>query len=99
MFGDKGKKNDRACKPPSQEQAQKVREGAKGDRSYLLYVLAIHRGVRRGELLGLQWDDVDLDAGKLSVRRTLSETGPKFEKPKNGKGRLVELSPTAIKLL
>jgi len=55
----------------------------------------------RASYWGCKWDDVDLDAGKLSVRRTLSETrtGPKFEKPKNGKGRLVELSPTAIKLL
>jgi len=35
------------------------------------FMLAISLGLRRGEVLGLSWDDVDLDAGHLSVRRQL----------------------------
>lgn len=35
------------------------------------FMLAISLGLRRGEVLGLTWDDVDLDAGRLSVRRQL----------------------------
>lgn len=37
-----------------------------------LWRLALMCGMRRGELLGLKWDDVDLDRGTLAVRRTLS---------------------------
>ena len=59
-----------------------------------LWPLAVHRGLRQGELLGLRWEDVDLETGKLQVRRTLSLTrqGHVFEPPKNGKGRCVELT-------
>lgn len=37
-----------------------------------LFELALRTGLRRGELLGLQWADIDLDSGHLSVRRTLA---------------------------
>ena len=38
---------------------------------YPLYVLAVTKGMRSGEILGLQWQDVDLEAGTLQVRRTV----------------------------
>ena len=37
--------------------------------------LAAMAGLRRGELLGLRWGDVDLDAGRLSVRRQATSVG------------------------
>jgi integrase len=37
-----------------------------------LYLVAVSTGVRRGELLGLKWQDIDLDRAKLMVRRSLS---------------------------
>lgn len=80
--------------PLSPEQARAFLEAVRGDRLEALYVLAVHRGLRQGELLGLRWEDVDLEAGKLQVRRTLSLTrqGHVFEPPKNGKGRCIELT-------
>lgn len=36
---------------------------ASGDRLEALYVLAVHTGMREGELLGLKWKDVDLERG------------------------------------
>lgn len=35
------------------------------------FVLAAHTGMRRGEILGLRWTDVDLGAGRISVRQAL----------------------------
>ncbi|MGI8541142.1 MAG: tyrosine-type recombinase/integrase [Rubrobacteraceae bacterium] len=90
-------------KPLTQDQARKLLEVARNtdERFHALYTLALHCGLREGELLGLMWDDLDLDAGTLQVRRTLSETrtGHKFEKPKSGKGRSVKLSRKAAEAL
>ena len=38
-----------------------------GDRLLGLWTLALHTGLRRGELAGLRWSDLDLDAGTLTV--------------------------------
>jgi len=83
--------------PLSPEQSRMFLEAIRDDPLEALYVLAIHRGLRQGELLGLKWDDVDLEAGTLQVRRTLSLTrdGHVMEQPKNGKGRSVELTQSA----
>ena len=58
---------------------------ANGSRNEALYVTAVHTGLRQGELLGLRWTDVDLEAGKLSVTRSLKVTadGLAFGAPKN----------------
>jgi integrase len=66
-------------RPLSADEARRLLDAAKGDRLEALYVLAVHTGMRRGELLGLKWSDVDLEGSAVSVRRTLTCTG-------NGKG-------------
>jgi integrase len=52
-------------------EARRLMQVAKGDRLEALYVLALMTGLRRGELLGLRWSDVDLDGRRLVVRRSL----------------------------
>ena len=76
-------------RPLTAEQACALLDAACGDRFEALYVLAVHCGLRQGELLGLKWEDVDLPSGVLRVRRTLSFTkdGPIFNPPKTAKGR------------
>jgi len=67
-----------------------------------LYVLAITAaGMREGELLGLRWDDVDLERELLQVRRQLTRTrdGLSFTAPKRGKARVVRLTDIAIAAL
>jgi integrase len=87
--------------PLAPEQARAFLAAAHGDRFEALYVLALHCGLREGELLGLKWDDVDVESGMLLVRRTLSEprTGYVFEPPKNGKGRSIKLTRAATEAL
>ena len=61
-----------------------VQPDAGGDPLLVLVTL----GVRRGELLGLTWPDVDLEEGRVSVRRTLEESsaGVAFKEPKTARG-------------
>jgi integrase len=51
--------------------------------------LALATGLRRGELLGLQWGDIDLDVGTLRVERSVEETkaGLRLKPPKTKRGR------------
>jgi integrase len=90
--------------PLTPEQAKLLLQVAHetGDRLTALYVLAIHTGLRQGELLGLKWDDVDLEDGSLQVRRTLAITknGPVLTSPKTtGSRRSVKLTSKAIEAL
>src|SRR5215216_6101354 len=88
--------------PLTPEQVKTLLEAARGDRLEALYVLAVHAGLRQGELLGLRWEDVDLDEGTLQVRRTLTTAkgGPVLSAPKTkGSKRSVKLSESAIDAL
>lgn len=50
---------------------REVSGGRPGHRLSALFAVGVAVGLRRGELLALAWDDVDLDAGILRVRRTV----------------------------
>ena len=55
-----------------------------------LWRLALLTGMRRGEILGLKWEDVDLKRGLLAVKRTLSRGNAgayEFDTPKSAHGR------------
>jgi len=59
-------------------------------------------GLRRGELLGLRWQDVDLDRGELHVRRSLSRAtdGLRERTPKSAAGvRVVPLAAAVVDVL
>ena len=66
-------------------------------------MLAVHTGLRQGELLGLRWEDVDVEAGTLQVRRTLTGVAngrPVFTAPKTAKSRRrVKLTAAAVDAL
>ena len=84
------------------EQVKMLLEAARGDRLEALYVLAVTTGLRQGELLGLKWEDVDLEDGTLQVRRTLTTAkgGPQLTAPKTkGSRRIVRLTQSAVKAL
>jgi integrase len=77
------------------EQVVKLVEAVTGTPLYLPVVLGITTGMRRGEILGLRWQDVDLKAGTLAVRQSLEETkaGLAFKEPKTPKSRRVVALP------
>lgn len=53
------------------EQLQKMLDAVKNDPLYLLLYVAALYGLRRSELLGLQWDSIDFKAGTLTVKHTV----------------------------
>ena len=61
----------------------------KAGRSCALSHRALATGMRRGELLGLQWGDLDLDAGTVRVERSIEETkaGLRVKSPKTKRRR------------
>ncbi|MDH3683799.1 MAG: site-specific integrase, partial [Acidimicrobiia bacterium] len=61
------------------------------DRFFAAYVLFATTGMRRGEVLGLRWGDVDLDAGQLAVVNTLTTVNykPVLSTPKTKRSRRV----------
>jgi integrase len=52
-------------------EGKKLLDDVRDDRLSAAYVLALYLGLRRGELLGLHWSDVDLDGGSLEIRTAL----------------------------
>ena len=72
----------------------------RGRAIYPIVALALATGLRRGELLALTWENVDLDAAKLRVERSLEQTkgGLNFKSPKTRHGRRgVSLSPWIVR--
>jgi integrase len=56
------------------EEMRQLLEASRGTDLFLPILLAVSTGLRRGEVLGLRWRDVDLKAGVLEVRHTLQQT-------------------------
>src|SRR5258707_1378736 len=56
----------------SREEAQRFLEAAKGTRLEAMWTLALSTGLRLGELLALEWRDLDFKRGTLTVSKTLS---------------------------
>lgn len=75
---------------------------AAGDPLYAAWHLALTTGLRRGEVLGLRWDDVDLDAGILWVRiQRTAVRGRAIEGPAKTEGSdaPVQLDPETCRVL
>jgi integrase len=85
------------------EEVSWLLEAAAGTPLYALVYLALHTGLRQGELLGLRWQDIDLDRGTLHVQRTaqrLPGQGVTYRPPKSHRSsRPVSLSPEVVSLL
>jgi integrase len=71
------------------DELRRFLDRVRDDRLFLAWRLAASTGLRRGELLGLRWQDVDLDAGRVSVRQTPTTVGNKvaFGEPKTARGK------------
>ena len=72
------------------------------DRLVALYILLATTGMRRGEVLGLRWSDLDLDARELRIVQTLTTVryAPVFSTPKTKRSRRVlYIDPQTVAIL
>ncbi len=75
---------------------------AKNSGVFEMYYLELATGLRRGELLGLKWDDIDLDAGTIQVKRQVARIdGEVVEAPLKTKNsyRTLSIGTDAVEIL
>ena len=86
----------------SPEQLRAFLDHARQDRLYAAWLLFATTGMRRGEVAGLRWPDVDLDAGRVSPRRprVVVNYEVHVSEPKTAKGRRsLALDPATVAAL
>lgn len=89
-------------RPWSADELRAFLSAVDGDRYHPLFVLLVSTGMRRGEVLGLRWADVDLDGARLAVRLTIGRVGGKVMagEPKTAKSkRSIALDPLTVAAL
>jgi integrase len=69
-----GTPRPRRFNPLTTDEARRFLAATQGHRLVALFELALRTGLRKGELLGLRWEDLDLDGGTATIRRTLQRT-------------------------
>ncbi|MFD5573990.1 tyrosine-type recombinase/integrase [Streptomyces cadmiisoli] len=69
-----GTPRPRRFEPLSADEARQLLTTTQDHRLHALFELALHTGLRKGELLGLRWEDLDLGSGTAAIRRTLQRT-------------------------
>jgi integrase len=85
------------------DEARRFLDAAKGDgpQNAAFYSVALDSGARKGELCGLRWQDVDLEAGTIRLVQQLLEPGaaPVFGPLKAGRPRTITLATETVRLL
>ena len=81
------------------EQLRKFLDGGTDHEHFALFRTAGMTGMRRGELLGVRWSDVDLDGGTIQVRHQLGTDGKLAEVKTERSRRIVDLDPETVAVL
>ena len=80
------------------KEAQALLASFRGDRLEALWVCALSLGLRRGELLGLRWIDVDQAAKTVSVRQALLRVDGRLilDRPKTSRSARTIPAPDVV---
>ncbi|MFN3506238.1 MAG: tyrosine-type recombinase/integrase [Allorhizobium sp.] len=83
------------------EETARLFAALRGTRMFIPALLAVLCGLRRGEILALRWENIDLKAGTISVQESLEQvkTEVRFKEPKSGIARQLSISSTVIEEL
>jgi integrase len=81
----------------TEQEVRRLFEATQGQDQHALWVLLVSTGLRLGEALGLKWEDVDFENGRLMVRRSLQrqkQGGLVLVEPKTSKSRRTVYFPS-----
>lgn len=84
------------------EETARFLESVKDDKYYAAFLLALQAGLRRGEIFGLRWQDIDFEAGTAKIVQAVVKTsqGNVLKPPKtDGSSALVALSDATLNAL
>jgi integrase len=96
-----GKDAETSINPLTATEVQKMLEKAAALKIelYTAYLVAVRTGIRLGELLALEWSDIDWDKRAIEVSKTYDYRLKKTRLPKNKKTRTVDLTPATVEAL
>lgn len=85
----------------NEEEINRFLKTAKEDRLYAFFFLALMTGMRKGEMLGLRWKDIDFENKKLTIYQILTQDSRIIIKGAKTKAsnRSIQLSDSTIKVL
>ena len=83
------------------KQTDMLLQVANGHWIHPILVLGAATGARRGELLALQWSDIDFTTRTMTISKSLeqSSAGLRVKETKNRLARVAQLAPTAVEVL
>lgn len=94
------KHEQKAIKPLDDEQIAALLAEVKGTRVEYLVPVALFTGMRISELLGLSWDQIDMEKQTITVSKQLAQSNHRhkgiFISPKSGKSRTMKAAPSVI---
>jgi integrase len=95
------KAEKKEVRPLDKQGLSQLLEAVSGTTLFPLFVTAASTGCRRGELLALEWNDIDFQTGMVTVSKSLEQTksGLRLKSTKSGKARRFPLPSVALSVL
>lgn len=94
------KHEQKAIQPLDDAQVAALLTAARGTPSENMLIVALFAGLRISELLGLSWEQIDMDKGTITISKQLSSPATRhkglFVTPKSGKPRTMRTAPSVI---
>lgn len=91
------RQSDERVEPHSPDEVHTILAATADDRLHIAYRLALTLGLRQGEILGLSWDAIDFERGRLHVRQALQRQTHAPDAERGERSRLVLKSPKTAK--
>jgi integrase len=84
-------------KPIVADQVQRFLQAVKGERLEAVFTVGLALGMRRGEVLGLRWEDIDFVGRTVSVKQAVQRSGGRFAEGDGQRSKLHFVTPKSFR--